>query len=115
MPAIMYIALGLSVVGLICVLQLIRSGRLRERYALIWLFCGVVTVITCASPGLVEYLCHLLGVAVPLNLMLFVAVVFLAGMCMMLSIVVSKQALRIEWLAKELALMKHERSDAGNA
>jgi hypothetical protein len=108
MPKIHYLAMALSLLGLVAIIQLIRRGLFRERYALIWLFSGLVSVAVCASPGLLEAVCRTLDVTVPLNLLLFLAVLFLAAVCMMLSIVVSKQAMRIEILAKEIGLLKND-------
>jgi hypothetical protein len=110
MPFINYFAALCSLVGLLVILGLIRRGLLREKYALLWLFCGFATVAVCLTPGLVEHICRVLDVTVPLNFLLFLSVMFLASVGLMLTVVVSRQTQLLETLAKEVALLKEERT-----
>lgn len=105
MPVINSIAIFLSLGAFLLVFHFVQKGYFRERYALIWLISGVLAVGITASPGLMRWVCYWLDVEVVLNLLLFLAVIFLASISMMLTAVVSRQAVKIEILAKEMALL----------
>jgi hypothetical protein len=55
--------------GLIVIVELIRRGQLKERYALLWLFAGIILLIFSLSRGLLEYVAALVGIYYPPSLL----------------------------------------------
>ena len=47
---------------LVVVIELIRRGRLKERYSLLWLFAGVILLVLSSSRSLLEFFSHLVGI-----------------------------------------------------
>jgi hypothetical protein len=100
------VALVVSVGLLALIIQLIRTRRLREDYALIWLAAGVTIVVLSVFGGLVGWLAGLLRVSYPPTL-IFVAGL-LVGVVILLSqsVAGSTQADRLRDLAQALALLE---------
>jgi hypothetical protein len=68
------IALVGSVLILGGIVELLRRRQLKEKYAVLWLLVGLVLVVFTAFPALLERIANALGVAVPTNLLFFVAI-----------------------------------------
>ena len=58
MDIVKVLAVSGSAAVLLAVLELIRRGRLKERYALLWLFSVIVMLMLSASRGLLEALAY---------------------------------------------------------
>lgn len=106
-----------AVVALLClgffvgvVLQ-VRSGRMLLRYALLWMGLSFLTVICALFPEAVFSLAHLLDFESPSNFILLIGLFFLLAICLSLSMIVSKQALKIKSIIQELALLENELKD----
>jgi len=106
MPKINLIGIIICFFGIIYIVRLIQKGDLKERYALAWLGSALGAIVCAISIDSVEYIAHKINVAVPLNLLLFVAILFLAGISLVLSVAISTQTKRIEILAKEVSLLQ---------
>ena len=99
--------LGLIAAGalLVAVLELLRRGILRERFAALWLGLGVLLVLVAAFPGLLRRVASALGFEIPSNLLFFAAIMFLLIVTVQLSYEVSRLEARTRRLAEELALL----------
>jgi hypothetical protein len=105
MPVQLFAALA-SVVLLGIVIELIRSRRLRERYALLWLAtAGVILVFAAWRSGL-HRLSDVLGVAYPPNALFVLAMLFVLALLLHFSTVISKLSDRTTLLTQRLALME---------
>ncbi len=62
-----------SIVTLVLLFEMMRRQRLREKYAVFWAVVAVLTLVVALFPGLLEWIAKLAGVAVPSNLLFFVA------------------------------------------
>ena len=102
----------LSVTGsgamLIVVVELIRRGRLKERYSLLWLLAGGCLLIFSSSRGLLEYVSHLAGVYYAPSFLFLIAFLFLLLITLHFSVVISGLSERNKQLAQELALLREE-------
>ncbi len=102
----------LAVVGsaavLVAVIELIRRGRLKEKYSLIWLFASGILLFLSSSRGLLNYLAKLLGVFYPPSLLFLVAFLFLLLITLHFSVVVSGLSEKNKKLAQELAILRQE-------
>lgn len=98
------IAFALTVLTIIVVLLVRR--RLREKYALLWLVIGLAVLVLAVFPGLLVGLAHVLGVAVPSNLLFALAVALLIGVTLHLSWELSIAEEEIRRVAEEVAILR---------
>ena len=61
----------------IFIVELLRRGILREKFAALWLLVSVVVLILAIFPQILVALARWLGVAVPANLLFFLAALLL--------------------------------------
>lgn len=89
-------------------LYLLRTRRIREKYAGIWIVLTVAVVLVGAFPQLAFWLSGLVGVQTPVNLVFSLAIVVLLGVCIQLSTEVSNLEEETRTLAEEIALLRLE-------
>jgi hypothetical protein len=105
MPVQLFAALA-SVVLLGVVIELIRSRKLRERYALLWLAtAGVILFFAAWRTGL-HNLSEALGIAYPPNALFVLALLFVLVLLLHFSTVISKLSDRTTTLTQQLALLE---------
>lgn len=97
-----------SIALLMVVIELIRRGRLKEKYALLWLFAGVVLLVFSSSRALLEYVARLIGIYYAPSLLFLVAFLFLLLITLHFSVVLSGLSEKNKKLAQELALLRQE-------
>lgn len=105
-------ALGLVSAGISLVLigELLRRRMLREKYAAIWLLVGPPIAVLALVPSLLDHVADWLGVADPVNLLLFLGVLVLLGVCLHLSWECSRLEEEARAVVEEVALLR-ERVD----
>lgn len=106
---------GLSVVVVASLVGLMRSRRIREKYAAVWIALGLGIIVVCVWPNLAVSLARLVGVETPSNLVFAVALVILLGVCIQLSVALSAQEEQSRTLAEEIALIRCTLDEAGIA
>jgi hypothetical protein len=99
------------------VVEMLRRRRLRERHAIWWLIAGVLALIVGVFPGVLTWAAHLVGVAVPLNLVFFVSVAVLFLVCIQNSAELTLLETKTRILAEDSALqaMRIERLEVALA
>jgi len=110
MDLLKMIAIGGSGTVLLLVVELIRRGRLKERYSLIWLLASVVLLALSSTQGIV-YLSHLLGIYYPPTALFLVAFLFLLLITLHFSVVISGLSEKNKRLAQEVALLRRDMED----
>jgi hypothetical protein len=100
------VALVGSLLVLAGIFELLRRRQLGEKYAVLWLLVGVILLIFTIFPRLLTSLSSGLGVAVPTNLMFFIAILFLVGVVLHLSWEVSRLENETRKLAEDLAILQ---------
>jgi len=95
-----------SATVLFLVLELIRQGRLKERYSLLWLFAGAVMLVLSLSRQLLEYIAHAVGIFYPPSLLFLVAFIFLLMITLHFSVIISGLSEKNKKLAQEVALLR---------
>jgi hypothetical protein len=93
---------------IVLVIELIRRGRLKEKYALLWLFAGGVLLVFSLSRDLLEYSAQLFGVYYPPSFLFLLAFFFLLLITLHFSVVLSGLSDKNKHLAQELALLRQE-------
>jgi hypothetical protein len=97
-----------AVILLLVILELIRSRRLQERYALLWLLTGIVILVLSAWRGLLANLADLVGIAYPPSALFVLASFFVLTVLLHYSTVISQLSDQNRILAQRLALLEHE-------
>ena len=104
-----------SVVLLVVVLELIRSRRLRERYALLWLATGVVLLVLSAWRSGLNTIAGWVGVTgYPPAVLFAVATLFILLVLLDYSTVISKLSDQNTVLAQRLALLEQRLREGGS-
>jgi hypothetical protein len=96
-----------SILLILIVLELIRSGRLRERYALLWLLTGVVMLVLAVWDGALVGLADAVGIAYPPSALFVLVSLFLLLVLLHYSTVISKLSDENRILAQRLALLEN--------
>ena len=98
-----------SLLLILVVFELIRSRRLRERYALLWLATGVVLLVLSAWRGGLNTIARWLGVTgYPPAVLFAVGLLFVVLVLLHYSTVISKLADQNTILAQRLALLEQQ-------
>jgi cell division protein FtsW (lipid II flippase) len=108
-------AVAASLLLLVVVVELIRSRRLRERYALLWLLTGLVLLALSAWRGGLNTIAGWLGVQTyPPAVLFAVALLFVLAVLLHYSTVISKVTDQNVILAQRVALLELEISERGS-
>jgi hypothetical protein len=107
---ILLVLLTLGLVGF--VLHLVRAGRLRAKYAMLWSTVGAGLVVLAAFPGLLDWTAEHLGIFYPPAAFLLAAVAFLLILTIHFSWELSRLEERTRTLAEEVALLRKKVRDA---
>ncbi|HXH89316.1 MAG TPA: DUF2304 domain-containing protein [Gaiellaceae bacterium] len=101
-----------SILLILLVFELIRSRRLRERYALLWLATGIVLLILSAWRDGLNTIAGWVGVSTyPPAVLFAVAIVFILAVLLHYSTVISRLSDQSTILAQQVALLE-QRQDA---
>lgn len=100
------LALSIIAIYLIVILALLKSGRLYLKYALLWLFTGIIMALLILCPGLIQWFFDLCGIQVYSNGIFAVLVLFILLILLALTSVVSKLNERNRKLVQEIALLE---------
>ena len=101
------VATTVSVLLLLVVFELIRSRRLRERYALLWLATGIVLVALSAWRGGLNTIARWFGVrSYPPAVLFAVGLLFVILVLLHYSTVISRLSDQSTTLAQRLALLE---------
>jgi hypothetical protein len=100
------IAAVAAVVLLIVIFELIRSRRLQERYAMLWLLTGIVVFVFAVWRGALSTLANLAGIAYPPSALFVVVSLFVLLLLLHYSTVISRLSDQNRILAQRLALLE---------
>jgi Tfp pilus assembly protein PilN len=101
---------------LLLILELIRSRRLQERYALLWLVTGSVILLLSVWRDALRLVAEQIGIAYPPSALFVVGFLFILVVLLHYSTVISELSERNVLLAQDIALLDerlrmHERAD----
>lgn len=88
------------------VIGLVRQRKLREKYAVLWLFLGILTIVLTGFPQILVWTSQQFGVVVPANLIFSMALVLLVGVTLHLSWELSTVEDETRTLAEEAAILR---------
>lgn len=90
----------------VAVLEIMRRGLLKERYALLWLAVSGASILLAAFPGLVTRAAALFHFQY-LTVLVMVTFVFTLALVLAFSVILSRLSERNRALAQEVALLAH--------
>lgn len=102
------LAIFTSILIFTFVIELIRRGRLKEKYSLLWLFSSILMVGLSLSKDFLEGISKLVGIYYPPSLLFLVAFLFLLLINLHVTVVLSELSERNKRLTQEIALLKLE-------
>ena len=107
-PLRVSIAAAIAAVALLAVVfELIRSRRLQERYALLWLLTGLVVFVLAVWRDALGSLADLVGIAYPPSALFVFAAFFILILLLHYSTVISRLSDQNRILAQRLALLEN--------
>lgn len=104
------ISIIFSLVFLVVVVELVRKGKMQEKYSLLWIFMSIVLLVLSSTPIIIDKLAEWLDIKNPPSFLFLFGLVYLLIYNLHLTVVVSKQSEKITRLTQEIALIK-EKSD----
>ena len=99
-------ATGASALLLFVIFELVRSRRLMERYALLWLLSGLVLLGLAVWRNVLEIVAKAIGVFYPPSALFIVAFGFVLLLLLHFSVVVSRLSDQNKLLSQRLALLE---------
>jgi hypothetical protein len=99
----MGVVLSVLVIG--AILALIRTRRLQERYALLWLAAAVGVVVFGLWDTGLGFVARLFGIAYPPSALFLIISLFLVAVIMHMVITISRLSTHVHTLAQRLALL----------
>ena len=106
------VAAAAALVLLFVIFELIRSRRLQERYAMLWLLTGLVMLVLGLWRGLLSSIADLVGIAYPPSALFVLAAFFILLLLLHYSTVISKLSDQNRILAQRLALLEARLSES---
>lgn len=103
---IYFLALATCVVVVLVLIVLLRTRRLKEKYAAVWLVLAAGVCVIGAFPGAVSSIASVVGVATSSNLLFASALAVLFGVCIQLSVELSSNEEVTRTLTEEVALLR---------
>jgi len=101
-----FVSIILSVSLLFLIFELVRRRKLKEKYALLWFFTGLVILALAVFENLLAALISLLGIKLPINGVLFLGVFFIILINLHFSMAISNLAEQNKKIAQKLSLLE---------
>jgi hypothetical protein len=117
-----FVALIISVVLVVLIIELVRRRKLREEYSWLWLSLSVMMFILALLPDLLDFVTGLIGAVLSTSTLFFFALVFLMLINIQFSVEISSLRDQVKNLAQQLAILENsveettarpEQEDAG--
>lgn len=105
---IQLIALAVTVLIFVFILDLVRRRRLVERYALLWMIAGFSLIVLAVWRDALELLADFMGIAYPPNALFIVAMGVAFVLLLHFSVATSRLSEETKILAQEIARLDHE-------
>ncbi len=106
MARLTILAVAVSAVLLLYILEMVRRRKLREEYSILWLFGSFVILILAVKKDWLEWLSRSAGIAYPPSFLFLVGILFIILILIHFSISVSRLYQMNKKIAQETALLK---------
>lgn len=101
------ITILLTLIFNIYIIRALRREQIDYKYALVWLGAGIGMLLFAIFPVLLSFLASLLGIGIPLNMLFFLAVLFLLLTSFRISITIADLKRRIYTLTQTTAVLEN--------
>jgi hypothetical protein len=101
-------AVALSLGLVVFLVVLLRTRRLREKYAITWIIVGLGVTVFGAFPAMAEWLARAVGVQTPSNLLFAIALIVLLLVGIQLSAEITSLEEETRTLVEEVALLRFD-------
>ena len=102
---IQIVALVIGIFLAAVIFQLIRKKKLKEQYSLLWFLTVAVILLLSIWEGLLGKISSAIGISLPSNALFLLGLLFLFGMSLHFSLLVSRLTDQNKMLAQKLALL----------
>lgn len=106
------VAVAGALLLLATVFELVRRKRLLERYALVWLFSGLILLVLAAWNDLLSGVASAIGIFYPPSALFAVAFAFVLFLLLHFSLAVSRLTDQSKVLAQRLALLEERQRES---
>ncbi|MCH5266990.1 MAG: DUF2304 domain-containing protein [Lachnospiraceae bacterium] len=96
------------------IVHFLRKKSIDFRYALAWLFVDICIVILALFPQVMIWLAGVLGIAAPVNMVLFMGLCLALVVIFLLSMSVSRLSDKVRKLSQEIAIIRKDVYDGDN-
>ena len=101
-----FVALVISVVLVVLIVELVRRRKLREEYSWLWLSLSLAIFVLALWPGFLDYVTNLIGAVLSTSTLFFLALVFLMLITIQFSVEISSLRTQVKNLAQQLAILQ---------
>ena len=105
---IQYISILGSVVFIGLIIMLIRNKRIKEEFAILWLFFGIVFLFLSIWRGSLEIIAGILGIAYAPAAIFLILIIAIISILIHLSLITSRLTDQAKVMIQELGLLKME-------
>lgn len=95
---------------LFALFKLVKDKKLELKYALVWIFVGIVILVMACFPVLMDYMAGFLGINSPPNMLFFLGFCLLSIILLSLTVAMSSTSVKVKKLAQRNALLEEELS-----
>lgn len=93
-----------SIIFLIVVFRAVNKKRLWLQHSLVWILVSCSLIIISIFPGLIEWLCYIVKIETPSNLVYLIGIIGLLIVAFLHSIIISSQANKIKTLVQMVSI-----------
>ncbi|MGN0240270.1 MAG: DUF2304 domain-containing protein [Candidatus Weimeria sp.] len=96
------------ILAIVYITNKVRKKQVELKYVLIWYALGVIYLLFDLIPPLQSAVCGLLGISVPVNMLIFLAVGLILLIVFQQTIIISRQSRTIVRLTQEIAILNEK-------
>ena len=102
------LAISASLCLIFLIFELVRRRKLKEKYAILWLFSGSVIFIITVFDNILQWITNLLGIILPINAVFFFGIFFIILINIHFTLVISNLGEQNKKITQKLALLETE-------
>ena len=102
------VAIGLSACLLGLIFELVRRKKLKEKYAILWLCLGSVTLFFAVFNDVLKIITSSMGILLPINAVFFFGFIIMILINIHFSVVISKLSEQNKIMAQKLSLLEYK-------
>lgn len=103
-----------AAVIVLLVLAQVRNQNMKEKYAALWLIVSAIIILLVIFPRMLFFFADLIGIESPVNLLFLLSIIMLIGVCLHLTLDLSRLGEDTRTLAEEVAMLRAQ-LEQGNA